>query len=189
MKINTEKLIAELTQLGSQHLQMADRFHNLSAKQLNWKKDINSWSILECLEHLNLYGDFYLPEIERVIAVSKTEKDLFFKPGIIGNYFVKTIKPKQILNSMKTPEAMNPIYATLDISTIDRFIAQQYKMIDLLKASQQVSLTNEKTRISLVKWLKIRLGDTFRFVVYHNDRHMKQIEKILANLADMNVVD
>ena len=61
--MQTKVLYAELIQIIQNHIKEAQYFKTLSLEKLNQKQDDSSWSVLECLEHLNLYGDFYLPEI------------------------------------------------------------------------------------------------------------------------------
>jgi hypothetical protein len=52
------------------------------------------------------------------------------------------------------------------------------QLIQLLNAAQKVSLNKVKIKISIAKFIKIKLGDTFQFVVNHNIRHFQQIERI-----------
>ncbi|MCB0641832.1 MAG: DinB family protein, partial [Phaeodactylibacter sp.] len=65
MKISTQQLIRQLSTQTEAHIERALLLQELDDKTLNFKPDSTSWSILECLEHLNRYGDFYLPEVER----------------------------------------------------------------------------------------------------------------------------
>ena len=180
MKVATETLIADLIERTRQHLNSAEKLKQLSAAALNWKKSPESWSALECIEHLNLYGDFYLPEIESRINKSSTKPDPYFKSGLLGNYFANAMLPKEKLNKMKTFKDKNPAGSKLDKSAIDRFIDQQKKMLELLNKARQVNLTKTKTSISITKLIKLRLGDTFRVVIYHNDRHLVQANNVVA---------
>lgn len=84
--------------------------------------------------------------------------------------------PKQKLNKMKTFKNKNPLNSNLERKVIDEFINQQRKTIDLLNKSRNVNLNKEKVKISVTKWIKLNLGDTFRFTTNHNIRHLKQIE-------------
>ena len=154
------------------------KLKGLSLEQLNTRSQQNSWTILECIEHLNRYGDFYLPEIERQLihGISDEGAELF-KPGIIGNYFVGMIQVKKgKVKKMKTPKEMDPIHSDLTITTIDRFLKQQDRLSALLQQAKRMDLTKTKTAISLTKMIKLRLGDTLRFVVYHIERHIAQAE-------------
>lgn len=181
MKISRANLIIELierTRLGINQIQ---KLYELSIEELNFRESDDSWSILECIEHLNMYGDFYIPAIKTTISKNNESSTEVFKSGLLGNYFVKSMEPKVNLNKMKTFADKNPINSSLDKSVIDRFINQQKEFLELLNKSKNLNLVKAKTAISISKLLKLRLGDTFRFILAHNERHFEQIEKTLQN--------
>lgn len=180
MKIKQEALIEDLIERTKGVLNSAEQYSQLSIEELNYKANSESWSILECIEHLNLYGDFYLPEIENKIAESKTKPTTDFKSGLLGNYFAKSMLPKEKLNKMKTFKDKNPVGSDLNISSLERFIIQQKQLLDILNKARQVNLNKVKTGITIASWIKLRLGDTFRVVIYHNQRHIVQANKILV---------
>ena len=180
MKMKSEVLIAELIERTRQSMNRAEGFKQLNADLLNWKAGQEIWSVLECIEHLNLYGDFYLPEIEQSISQANCKSETDFKPGFLGDYFAKSMLPKEKLNKMKTFKSKNPNGSKLNKETITRFLDQQKKMLELLDKARDVSLNKTKTAISISSLIKLKLGDTFRFVIYHNERHMLQAGKILA---------
>ena len=106
--MQSEKLIQTLLEQTRQIINQTEKLKSYDLNTLTWKENEISWSILECLEHLNLYGDFYLPQIESKIENSTTKNDLEFKSGILGNYFAKSMLPKEKLNKMKTFKDKNP---------------------------------------------------------------------------------
>jgi hypothetical protein len=179
MKIKQKDLLDDLIELTKQVLNSAEKYKQLTLEELNYKDNSESWSILECIEHLNLYGDFYLPEIENKIVESRTKPTTDFKSGLLGNYFAKSMLPKQKLNKMKTFKDKNPIGSDLNASTLERFIIQQKQMLDLLNKAREVNLNKVKTGITIASWIKLKLGDTFRVVIYHNQRHIAQANRIL----------
>jgi len=173
LKHRTEAIIKEITP-----------FKALSEEVLNHRNSPSSWSILECLEHLNFYGDFYLPEIDARIKQSQTTVNEEFNTGWLGNYFAVSMLPGENgkLNKMKTFKVMNPIHKKLSVNTIDKFLAQQQQMLELLERAKRMDLGKVKTSISISKWIKLKLGDTLRVVVYHNQRHVKQAANVLKAL-------
>ncbi len=178
MKIKSKQLIDDLRQLTLRNIAEAEKFLSAEYELLNWKSDETSWSVLECLEHLNRYGDFYLPELRRRMDESKHKTaSVWFKSGLLGNYFAKMMLPKEKLNKMKTFKPMNPIGSKLDISVLNKFIEQQETLLDLLEKAGQIDLSKTKTSISISNLIKLRIGDTFRFVIYHNQRHLVQCQK------------
>ncbi|WP_298288753.1 DinB family protein [uncultured Lutibacter sp.] len=183
MKIKTKELIAELIENTKTNINNAEEFRSLSDNDLNYKDSTEEWSILECIEHLNLYGDFYNPAIKESIEKTKTSYSDFFKSGLIGNYFVNMMIPKEKLNKMKTFKDKNPLGSKLNKSVLDRFINQQKEFLELIENSKNISFTKTKTPISISRFLKLRLGDTFRFVNAHNKRHLLQAKKILKTIS------
>ena len=179
MVLQSDELIHDLMMRTKTNIKEAQKFEQYSIQDLNHRNTPESWSILECIEHLNLYGDFYLPEITKKIQVASKGNYPHFKSGWLGNYFAKSMLPKEKLNTMKTFKDKNPIGSSLDKNCITKFIHQQEEMIQLLERAKRVNLTKTKTAISISKWIKLRLGDTFRVVIYHNDRHMIQANAIL----------
>ena len=181
--MKSKQLLNDLSTRTEKSIEECKEFLNLSDEVLNHKSDPKSWSILECLEHLNRYGDFYIHEIEKRIKNSKYGSSDEFKSGWLGNYFAQSMLPKEKLNKMKTFKSMNPVGSTLNRDVIDKFISQQSKMLELLRLAHNVNLTKTKTSISISTWIKLRLGDTLRVVIYHNDRHIVQAKTALANAS------
>ncbi len=169
LKSRTEGVISEIP-----------TFKSMGIEELNRRNSPESWTILECLEHLNLYGDFYLPEIEGRINAAQTSNNETFISGWLGNYFAVSMLPgeKGKLNKMKTFGSMNPINKPLGLNTLERFEKQQRHLLVLLDKALQVDLGKVKTGISISKWIKLKLGDTLRVVIYHNQRHVIQAVKV-----------
>ena len=82
--MNTELLINDLIELTKKNMNDIQSFKNLSIEKLNLKPSSESWSILECIEHLNRYGEFYIPEITKRLENSNYQKSDTFKSGILS---------------------------------------------------------------------------------------------------------
>jgi uncharacterized damage-inducible protein DinB len=180
MKTENKILIQDLLERMNQATQRAHALKQQSLEKLNHKSNTQSWSALQCIEHLNLYGDFYLPEIEKQLSGKpKVSSSFIFKSGVIGNYFANLMLPKKNGNikKMKTPADKTPASSDLTLVTIDRFLKQAEKLKQLLQQAEQIDLTKTKTAISLTKMIRLRMGDTLRFVVYHIERHLGQAER------------
>ena len=179
MIMQTDKLIQSLTDASNKVLNKAEYFINLDIKSLTFKPDPDSWNVLECLEHLNLYYNFYLPEIANSIEESKSTPVTIFKPGFLGNYFANSMLPKDKLNKMKTFKDKNPLNGDLDKSVITAFIENQKTFADLIRLTNSVNLNKVRIKISIAPFIKLKLGDTLRFITNHNIRHLKQIDTLL----------
>ena len=180
--MQSEQLIQTLEQQTKAIIARIESLKSLDQQTLTWKADPQSWSVLECLEHLNLYGRFYLPQMAYKIKQASSGPEPEFKSGFLGNYFANSMLPKEKLNKMKTFKDKNPLNARLDLSVIDSCLAQQTELLNLLKLSRQVSLNRVRIETSLSSLLRFRLGDTFRFIINHILRHLSQAERVLAEM-------
>jgi len=142
----------------------------------------DKWSVAQCLDHLNAYSRFYIPAVEKAIQGKLTGSlppapSPVFKSGWLGNYFTKMMAPKADgLPGMKmqAPKAYRPL-ADLDAKKVVlEFIEWQERMKSLLEQAKLVNLQGIKIPTTLGNWLKFSLGDTFRFVIAHEQRHMLQ---------------
>lgn len=144
------------------------------------------WSVIQILEHLNSYNRYYLPLIASTIKENSTQKfTTTFKPGMLGNYFVKTMysnvkTQSKITNPMKAPKDHSPSTLINAEHVIVEFSKHQLHLSSLIEAAEQVNWSTLKIPISISKWIKINLGDTFRFLIAHETRHFLQIKNTLA---------
>ncbi|MEO6917122.1 MAG: DinB family protein [Chitinophagaceae bacterium] len=184
MTFDSKQLIDDLSARVSRASTAVARFRAMDDFLLNEKQDGATWSVLECIEHLNLYGDYYLPEIERsILAGTKGTHGPDFKSGILGGYFAKLmqVSPDGRMKKMKTPRDKNPAGSLLTNLTIERFLNQQDRLLALLEQARRIDLTRAKTSVSISKFVRLRLGDTFRFFIYHIERHVMQAEKVAGH--------
>ncbi len=204
MKIEASKLTQNLIDQVKTSIQKAQKLQNLSNDELNFRTQSESWTVLECIEHLNRYSTFYLQEIEKRIDTKITNhkivnQDYIFTSSFIGNYAANSMLPVQnsiisisesenpranhslqIGNKMKAFRDKNPIHSGVDKRVLTTFVDDQNEFVRLLEKSKKIHL--KKTKISLtIPILKLNLGDTFRFVINHQIRHFVQIDTILSN--------
>ncbi len=178
MKFVTKELLDKLQDETVSVLEAGQGFEKLSLEELNWKESTDKWSVLECLEHLNLYGNFYLPEIEKQIQFSKYPPRSEFKSSWLGDWCEQSMLPEGGINKMNTFKDKNPNGSQLDKAVLKRFEQQQQKIMELLQRARAVDIQKTKTAIT-IPLLRLRLGDTFRFVISHNLRHIKQAQVVL----------
>lgn len=141
------------------------------------------WSAVQCLEHLNSYGRFYLPAIEK--AISQEEQQLYytyFKSGLLGNYFYKLMLPDLSGNPKKkisSPKNHRPAEQLNTVQVLSEFISQLEKLEQLISLSQKRDLNKIKVPISIAPFIKLKLGDTLLFYTAHIQRHILQAERAM----------
>ncbi len=174
-KIQTSVLLSDLKSRTEFCIREAKALLKKNEAVLNNKPNSNTWSPLQCFDHLNQYGDYYLPEINKAIASAESKpSDPFFSTGFIGNMFAKAMLPKKGTTKMQSPKDKEPSTSELDKSVINEFLNQQKKYLELIKISENVNLNRTKVNVTISKFVKIRLGDALRVTIYHNERHVLQ---------------
>jgi uncharacterized damage-inducible protein DinB len=151
---------------------------------LNRQPAPGKWSVAQIIEHLNSYNRYYLPEIERSLNTKDIPFNKTFKPGLIGNYFTNMMAPKseQVTNKMKAPKDHTPAPALDSRKVIAEFIAGQLRLAELLKQAEKTDIGRLKVPISISRFIKLKLGDTLRFLITHQQRHFLQIERVFTGL-------
>ncbi len=181
-RISKEQLLLELEQKVENQLQLAiHTFQNLDEETLLKPAANGGWSIAQCLEHLNRYGRFYLPEIEKALTRNKQSANSdWFESGWLGNQFIKMLDPSTGKKKMRTFKDYNPA-PNLDAQAIvAEFITQQERLLMLLNTCRQVDLNANRIPISISRWVKLKLGDVLQFLIAHNERHLLQAKRNLA---------
>lgn len=180
---STSELLAKLTEITERNLADGKSFLASSDETLHQRPRPAAWNALECLAHLNHYGDYYLPEIRKQMAATKYKTATeTYTSSWLGNKFAAGMKPGPKTKKISTLKKANPVNFSPEPSraSITEFIRQQEETLELLRLAAAVDLTRTKTGTSLTSLIRLRLCDTLRVVVYHNWRHVEQAERAAA---------
>ncbi len=154
-------------------------FNGISSEKLLATTDTGGWSVIQNLEHLNLYYDYYNPAIKKSLKRTTSEgSSLTFSSGWLGNYFTNSMDYRKE-GKIKAFKDYIPEVDLNSDAVITKFLSNQEEMLRLLEEAKDYNLTKIKTAISLTKWIKMRLGDVFQFVIMHNERHIVQAQSIV----------
>ena len=179
--ISQQDLIKELQSYTADHLLRAEKMHELDFNLVSHRPNENSWSANDCAQHLNMYFDFYLPEIKkRLKNTASKSPGKNFRAGLLGDYFAKSMLPQEELNTMKTLKKTNPLNFKVNENALAELIENLKEMQAILNTIAAFDLAQIKTSISISPLIKLKLGDTLRVVIYHNERHLRQAEKALT---------
>ncbi|GAB3330972.1 DinB family protein [Larkinella ripae] len=158
-------------------------FGPLTVGELNRQPAPGRWSIAQCLEHLNSYGHYYLPALEAAIQKGENEQRTAlprFRSGWLGNYFANAMRPKadgSVSLKMKAVKSHTPA-ATLDAEAVLAvFLEQQDELLKLLERARRVNIQQLRIPISIARFIRLSVGDTFRFLIAHQQRHVLQAQR------------
>jgi hypothetical protein len=114
------------------------------------------------------------------------DTNAWFSSGYWGEKFTKMMKPKNVFdikNKMKTSKKMS-FPNSLNVDTVlKEFLAGQDKLLQLLEMGKGKDLAKIHIPITVTKLIKLRLGDTFRFLIAHEQRHIIQARNTLKKVG------
>jgi hypothetical protein len=186
MTLQTQLVATELTQLLHTFQQDLARLEALPENQLQHRPATGGWNTLECLEHLNRYAAFYLPELEQAVEKAPPAKHSTYRSGWLGNWFANLIRAEKARpGKMKAPASKNPAGVSLDRNEVlDTFRAGLMQIQRLLAAAASRDWNAVRVPISLSPWIRLNLGDVLRFYIHHLNRHRQQAIRA-AGLPEM----
>lgn len=174
---SASKLIDIIEEQVESHLtDVVKKFQNLPAEVLLKSASNGGWSVAQCLWHLNSYGDYYLPKIKSGLTKNYPANPQF-KSTWLGGYFTRIMKPGPQMKKFKAFKSHLPPVEMDPHKIVAEFILQQEQLLDYLKQARQTDLNKIRIPISILKWVKLKLGDVFQFIVAHNERHLQQAKR------------
>ncbi|MFM2387237.1 MAG: hypothetical protein RL660_1994 [Bacteroidota bacterium] len=151
--------------------------------QCSWEQLTNApkpgkWSAIECVQHLQLYAQYYMPLISAALNANNqwTSYDTIYRSSYWGDYIAKSMLPtlKGDLRKMKTPSAKRPHLSQASMQVIDDFRTELQNLKALCNNADNFNLNKKCIAIAIFPLIKISIGDALRFVIYHNQRHFAQ---------------
>lgn len=148
-----------------------------------------SWSAAECLSHLSISTEMFLPVLGGAIADAKTKgmkSDKKPSMDVVGRVLRWFLEPP-IRQRVKTAAPFVPKAVRAKAEAFGEFSSLQSKLIDLLHESAGLDLRKMKIISPFDKRVKYNVYSAFRIVAAHQRRHLWQAEKaveaVVASVA------
>ncbi|MBX7052241.1 MAG: DinB family protein [Flavobacteriales bacterium] len=155
---------------------------HLSHEKLQLQPNAGQWSVAQCVQHMNVYSRYYLPTIEAALNRAQATPGSAIQSGLLGKYFIQLMKLDEhgrVTKSMKSPKNAIPVLLPNVEEEISEFIQHQHQLLNLLHRAQNTDINQIRIPTSIMKMIRMRLGDTFAFFIEHEKRHMAQGRKAL----------
>ena len=159
----------------------------LSDAQLNWRAAQDSWSIAECLQHLNISVMQTLPAFDRAIGQGRSKNRLAsgpFRYGWFARMMVASMEPPPKFR-MKAPRLMRVsvggTYRGADL--LPEFAAVRDQLAERVRQADGLDLAHVKTISPVNRLLRMPLGAYFDFIIAHDRRHLWQARQVRSRLA------
>lgn len=157
----------------------------LSDRQFNWRSSPESWSIAECLDHLNTANARFAMEYKRAISEGKEKKVLGDGPyvyGFFARWFMKIMEPP-VKRRFRAPANMRPASGKSLDAVMAEWKRLQAEFKDLLRDASGLDLKKIKVTSPATNWIKYSLGAGFWIRTAHDRRHLWQARNVRNNPA------
>lgn len=177
MMVDPRALLLDLRRTTAAYEQL---LRGITLPRLFFKPDARAWSAAQLLDHLIVANAGYIPQLRDALARLRAEGKRGsgpFKVGFLAAAFVKSVSPGS--RSMSAPERYRPT----DTPTDDlprRFLEQQEAIDRLLVEADGLDLRALKVTSPANRLVKVRVGEAFLVIVRHEERHLLQLQRILA---------
>lgn len=161
-------------------------FRPLTAEQLNWKPAADRWSIIQCLQHLNLAERFYIRNLQKKVndlgLIETVATDQPIESDWVGRALRYAVDPKTKLK-LPAPGIIRP-RAELDASAVlNQFVELQQLLHDLLDKAIYLDWNHTRMMSLFGNWIKIRVGDALIMLVLHTERHIRQALRVKEEMT------
>lgn len=145
----------------------------------------SSWSAAECLSHLSISSESFLPVLQQAIddARKRGVKAAARPPkmDLIGRVLRWFLEPP-IRQKLKTTARFVPRSVRAKAEAFGEFAALQSKVTELLNTTRDLDLGRVKVVSPFDRRVRFNLYSAFRILVAHERRHLWQAEQAISAL-------
>lgn len=151
----------------------------------NWRRAPGTWSMAECVDHLNLVGRKYLRALDRAIEEGRAKGLLGagpFRYGLLEGWAVRAMDAPPMFH-VKAPRAFAPASESRLEEALEAFLALQEAFKERLVRADGLDLAKVKARSPVSRHLKFSLGKAFAAISAHQRRHLWQARQLRNDSA------
>jgi hypothetical protein len=177
----SRQLIAELQASDQRAIALA---RGLTVEQLNWKPQPDTWSVGQCLEHLCIAGEVYIPPIASALANQPHSPVETITPGWFGAWFIRSyIAPSPHTKKAPAPRKIRPVLGTVEPAVLDRFLAMNREVRALIERAGPHDVNRIRFANPFVWIIRFTVGTGFEIISKHEQRHLLQAERVWQSWA------
>jgi hypothetical protein len=160
---------------------------NLTAEQLNWRPAPAAWSIGQCLHHLYVTNEQYLPPIAKALDGRPVHPVPQITPGWFARFFIRNyIAPPSPGGAVKAraraPRQIAPAM-NVDPSVLDQLLRTNDTARDLIRRAASLDVNRIRFQNPFVPLLRFSVGTGIEIVWKHQRRHLLQAERVRKSPA------
>jgi hypothetical protein len=157
-------------------------FLRLTDEQLGFSPGPGTWSIVEVFSHLNRSNEIYFRYILPRVTLAPDQELDEFRSSWLGDWAYDKIipRPDGSVWKMKTAKSVLPVRPNEDCKEVlHAFHRNCDALDDILRHSATKDLRRIRIPFHFVPFLHFSLGETLRFLIAHNERHLLQAQRLV----------
>lgn len=157
----------------------------LTAGQLNWKPNAQTWSIGQNIHHLIVINETYFPVIQSIRNGTFTlpfTARINFIVSFLGKTILSSVNPDR-KKRMKTFPIWEPSKSNIDSDILNKFENHQSKLKDFIASSSDLLQKGQIISSPANKHIIYKLEAAFDIIVTHERRHYAQALEIKGQLS------
>jgi hypothetical protein len=171
---------SQLAEMQSKLRANADRVRKLSAragaKQMTSRPRPEGWSAEECLAHLTMSTEGYLPNLRSALSDARTRSARAngpFRMDMLGRMLVWALEPPPRFKA-KAPPALQPQTSGDEVA---KFLASQERLLGLISELDGLALDRMKVPSPASPKLRYNVLSSLMVTAAHQRRHLWQAER------------
>jgi DinB superfamily len=158
---------------------------DLTVEQLNWRPSPREWSVGQCLDHLAVANEVYLPAITRALSDQPPEMVAEITPGWLGRWFINNyIEPSPNTRRARAPRKIKPA-AEVSLAVLDRFLRSNQDIRAFIARASPYNVNRIRFVNPFVGFVRFTIGTGLEIISRHERRHLLQAERIRAAQAEL----
>ena len=159
----------------------------LTDEQLNRHPREGAWSILDCLEHLNVSVTKTLPAFDRSIAEGRARGQASngpFRYGWFARMLAASMEPPPKWR-MRAPRMLRvaPASNRRSADVVPEFMRVRDRLAERMRQADGLDLAHVRLISPVNRLLRVPLGIYFNFILAHDRRHLWQARNVRKALA------
>jgi hypothetical protein len=155
-----------------------DLVANLTTEQLNWQPQPGTWSVGQCIDHLAVASDLYLPSISHALERQSPGIAEEITPGWFGRWFIRSyIEPSPKSKRASAPRRIVP-GSRVDLTVLERFSSGNRIFRDLVRRASDYDVNAIRFRNPFIPGLRFTVGTGLRILAAHQRRHFLQAARV-----------
>ena len=156
----------------------------LDEERFNQRPDERSWSVAQCLDHLNVANRLYLEAMWNAVEAARSKNAARrgpIQPGIIESWFIRSMGP-QPRRRLPAPRKIVPAARKSRAEVEEEWTRIQAQLRALLHEAAPLDLNRTRFVNPFVPLVRFSVGTGFLVIETHERRHLWQARQVLAKL-------